>query len=129
ITSLDAVTVNAGYYTIKERERTGSISRVTAEEIEMQPVINPIQAIQGRMAGVEITSGGNLPGMAPTIQIRGTNSLRDEGNYPLYIIDGMPINSIPIESFSNLGVSGIDPLNAINLSNIESIEVLKDADA
>src|SRR5690606_29638070 len=129
VTSLDEVTVNAGYYTVKERERTGSISRVTAEEIELQPVISPIQALQGRMAGVEIIPGGNQPGMASTIRIRGRNSLREEGNRPLYIIDGMPINSTPVESNSVLQFTGMDPLNTLNVSNVQSIEVLKDADA
>src|SRR5690606_7768599 len=47
VTDLEAVTVNAGYYTVKERERTGSISKVTAEEIELLPVINPLQALEG----------------------------------------------------------------------------------
>src|SRR5690606_38509905 len=129
VTSLDEVTVNAGYYTVKKRERTGSISRVTAEEIELQPVISPIQALQGRMAGVEIIPGGNQPGMASTIRIRGRNSLREEGNRPLYIIDGMPINSTPVESNSVLQFTGMDPLNTLNVSNVQSIEVLKDADA
>ena len=129
VSALGEVKINAGYYNTTRRESTGNISRVTAEEIELQPVVSPIQALQGRMAGVEITPGGNLPGQASTIRIRGTNSLREEGNFPLYIIDGVPINSTPIESNSNLGNVGIDPLNTLNLANIESIEVLKDADA
>ncbi|MBZ9632005.1 SusC/RagA family TonB-linked outer membrane protein [Salegentibacter sp. LM13S] len=129
ISALGEVQINAGYYNTTRRESTGNISRVTAEEIELQPVVSPIQALQGRMAGVEIIPGGNLPGQASTIRIRGTNSLREEGNFPLYIIDGVPINSTPIESNSNLGNVGIDPLNTLNLANIESIEVLKDADA
>lgn len=129
ITALDEVEINAGYYNTTRRESTGNISRVTAEEIEMQPVISPLQALQGRMAGVEIIPGGDQPGMAPTILIRGRNSLREEGNLPLYIIDGVPVNSTPIESNSLLGNTGIDPLNTLNLSNIQSIEVLKDADA
>src|SRR5690606_4317106 len=54
VTALREVEVNAGYYTVKERERTGSISRVTAEEVGMQPVISPLQALQGRIAGLEI---------------------------------------------------------------------------
>ncbi|SHG74228.1 TonB-linked outer membrane protein, SusC/RagA family [Salegentibacter echinorum] len=129
IAALGEVKINAGYYNTTERERTGNISRVTEEEIENQPVVSPLQALQGRMAGVEVTSGGSHPGMAPTIRIRGTNSLREEGNYPLYIIDGVPINATPVESNSLLGNTGIDPLNNLNVSNIESIEVLKDADA
>ncbi|SDL28285.1 TonB-dependent Receptor Plug Domain [Salinimicrobium catena] len=100
VTALDEVEINAGYYNTTRRESTGNISRVTAEEIEMQPVVSPLQALQGRMAGVEVTPGGDQPGMAPTIRIRGRNSLRDEGNYPLYIIDGVPVNSTPIGSNS-----------------------------
>lgn len=129
ISSLEEVEINAGYYNTTRRESTGNISRVTAEEIQMQPVISPLQALQGRMAGVEITPGGSHPGMAFTIRIRGRNSLREDGNFPLYIIDGVPINSTPIESNSELGTSGMDPLNTLNLSNIKSVEVLKDADA
>ncbi|MGY5848614.1 SusC/RagA family TonB-linked outer membrane protein, partial [Salegentibacter sp. HM20] len=131
IDALGAVEINAGYYNTTERERTGNISRVKGEEIELQPVVSPLQALHGRMAGVEIVPRGNLPGQASTIRIRGTNSLRDEGNFPLYIIDGVPVNSSPIESRSiaGSGLNGFDPLNTLNLSNIESIEVLKDADA
>src|SRR5690606_14464403 len=134
-TQLQEVEVNAGYYTVKERERTGSISRVTAEEIELQPVINPIQALQGRMAGVEIVQRNGVPGTAANIQIRGQNSLRnslnDNGNLPLFIIDGIPVNSSPIRTLGGdlQGAQGIDPLNTLNLSNIEGIEILKDADA
>lgn len=129
IASLEEVEINAGYYHTTKRKSTGNISRVTAEEIEMQPVTSPLQALQGRMAGVEILPEGEYPGMAPTIRIRGRNSLREEGNLPLYIIDGVPINATPIESRSYLGLSGIDPLSTLNLNNIQSIEVLKDADA
>ena len=134
ISALGEVKINAGYYNTTERERTGSIAKVTGEEIEMQPIVNPIQALQGRMAGVEITQRGGAPGMAPTIRIRGQNSLRntrdDNGNLPLYIIDGVPINSSPIPSYSGIiSDTGLDPLNTIGLSNIESIEILKDADA
>jgi len=129
IATLGEVQINAGYYNTTRKESTGNISRVTAEEIELQPVVSPLQALQGRMAGVEITSGGANPGAASTIRIRGINSLRTEGNYPLYIIDGVPISAVPVETNSLLGNSGLDPLNNLNPSNIKSIEVLKDADA
>lgn len=129
ISGLGEVLINAGYYNTTRRESTGNISRVTAEEIELQPVVSPLQALQGRMAGVEIIPGGSHPGMAATIRIRGINSLREEGNFPLYIINGVPINSAPIESNSLLGSAGIDPLNNLDINNIASIEILKDADA
>src|SRR5690606_30696054 len=121
----------------KERERTGSISKVTSEEIELQPIVSPLEALQGRMAGVEIDQLSGMPGAAPKIRIRGTNSLRSEGNYPLYIVDGVPINAEPLNDHTILGDEpyligsgiGIDPLSTLNLSYIKSIEVLKDADA
>src|SRR5690606_13498207 len=137
VTNLEAVTVNAGYYTVSERARTGSISKVTSEEIELQPIVSPLEALQGRMAGVQIDQFSGMPGAAPKIRIRGTNSLREEGNYPLYIVDGVSINPEPLSDYQGLGGEsyliqngiGIDPLSTLNLSDIESIEVLKDADA
>lgn len=130
IMSLDEVTVNAGYYSVKERERTGSIAKVTAKDIEMQPVSTPLQSLQGRMAGVEVTQQSGVPGAWTQIQIRGQNSMRLEGNYPLYIIDGVPVASTALITLSSLpSPRGLDPLNTLNLNNIESIEVLKDADA
>ncbi|WP_010249536.1 SusC/RagA family TonB-linked outer membrane protein [Myroides injenensis] len=138
--SLDEIVVNAGYYTVKDRERTGSIARVTAKDIELQPVINPLQAIQGRMTGVNITQNTGVPGGGFDIQIRGRNSLRFYGgigsmnaNAPLYIIDGVIIpNSNLVNSTlaaSILPFNETNLLNAINPSDIESIEILKDADA
>nr|WP_170164495.1 SusC/RagA family TonB-linked outer membrane protein [Sinomicrobium pectinilyticum] len=142
VTELNEVVLNAGYYKTTEKTRTGSIAKVTAEEIEHQPVISPLMALQGRVAGLEITPTSGAPGIAPKIRIRGQNSLRilesgktvpgvlTEGNYPLYIIDGIPINSSPVISRGgSITQGGYDPLSAINPENIESIEVLKDADA
>lgn len=130
VASLGEVKINAGYYNTTDRERTGSISRVSGDDIEMQPVESPLAALQGRMAGVEIEQPVGVAGLATSIRIRGRNSLRLEGDYPLFIIDGVPVNSSPISSIGPFSSgSGIDPLNTLNLANIESIEVLKDADA
>ncbi|MDM1039121.1 TonB-dependent receptor [Myroides odoratimimus] len=136
---LDEVVINAGYYTVKDRERTGSIARVTAKDIELQPVINPLQAIQGRMAGVNITQNSGVPGGGFDIQIRGRNSLRPyqnnaiNGNAPLYVIDGVviPTSNLVNSLLSTqiLPMSDSNILNSINPSDIESIEILKDADA
>lgn len=92
---------------------------------------NVLAAMQGRMAGVDIVQDSGSPGGAFTIKIRGTNSLRTDGNQPLYIIDGVPYSSETIGSISTSGTapSLTSPLNSINPSDIESIEVLKDADA
>lgn len=132
-TQLKEIVLNAGYYTVKDREKTGSIARVTAKEIERQPVSNPLAAMQGRMAGVHITQSTGVPGGGFDIQIRGKNSLRSDGNTPLYLVDGIPFGTENLGStLTSAGIlpgNGISPLNSINPADIESIEVLKDADA
>jgi TonB-linked SusC/RagA family outer membrane protein len=130
-TTLKEVTVNAGYYTVKDKERTGSIAKITSKDIEKQPVTNVLAAMQGRMAGVDIVQDSGSSGGAFTIKIRGQNSLRVDGNQPLFIIDGVPYSSETIGAISTSGTapSLTSPLNSINPSDIESIEVLKDADA
>lgn len=132
VTTLQEVEVNAGYYTVKERERTGSIERVTATDIEKQPISNPLAALQGRVSGAEIVQTSGLPGTNFSIQIRGRNSIRTTGNEPLYIVDGVPYSSSSLgEQQASLPIPGlgVSPLNNINPNDIESIEILKDADA
>jgi TonB-dependent starch-binding outer membrane protein SusC len=129
-TLLSEVVVNAGYYSVKDKERTGSISRITAKDIETQPVTNVLATMQGRMAGVNITQETGIPGGGFAIQIRGINSLRSGGNAPLYVIDGVPYASESIGSnFTSIYPTQTTPLNSINPESIESIEILKDADA
>ncbi|MBJ2126355.1 SusC/RagA family TonB-linked outer membrane protein [Flavobacterium sp. IB48] len=130
-TTLQEVKVNAGYYSVKESERTGSIAKITSKDIEKQPVSNVLATMQGRMAGVNIVQTTGVPGGGFDIQIRGQNSLRLSGNNPLYIIDGVPYSSDPIGTGINSAVlpTQPNPLNSINPDQIESIEVLKDADA
>lgn len=134
---LDEVAINAGYYTVTERERTGSIAKITSKDIQNQPVTNVLSAVQGRLTGVSITQNSGVAGGGYDIQIRGRNSLRNtinsvvDGNQPLYVIDGVPmggqLNSA--YSVSVIPLRSISPLNAINPNDIESIEILKDADA
>ncbi|HEY1008749.1 MAG TPA: SusC/RagA family TonB-linked outer membrane protein, partial [Daejeonella sp.] len=130
-TTLQEVRVNAGYYSVKESERTGSISRITSKDIEKQPVTNVLAVMQGRMAGVSVIQNSGMPGGGFQIKIRGQNSLRADGNAPLYIIDGVPFSSQSIGSTytsTNMPAQN-SPLSSINPDDIESIEVLKDADA
>ncbi|MHC0443600.1 TonB-dependent receptor plug domain-containing protein, partial [Flavobacterium sp. 3-210] len=84
-TTLQEVRVNAGYYSVKESDRTGSIARITSKDIENQPVTNVFATMQGRMSGVNITQNTGMPGGGFAIQIRGQNSIRNDGNDPLYI--------------------------------------------
>jgi TonB-linked SusC/RagA family outer membrane protein len=137
ISTLDEVVINAGYYAVKDRERTGSIARVTAKDIEIQPITNPLQALQGRTPGVNITNYTGVPGGGIDIEIRGQNFLAQKAtgrNNPFYVIDGVPFISDALgRNNGNLSTqilsNNISPLNAINPNDIESIEILKDADA
>lgn len=137
VQGIEEVILNAGYYKVRAKENTGSISKVTSRDIENQPVTNVLSALQGRMAGVNITQFGGAAGGGFDIQIRGRNSLRTsagggvDGNLPLYIIDGVPQAGqlTSVNSSSILPLNKINPLNAINPNDIESIEILKDADA
>ena len=134
---IEEVVLNAGYYNVRQKESTGSIARVTSKDIENQPVNNVLSTIQGRMAGVSIVQGGGTAGGGFDVQIRGRNSLRTvinsavDGNQPLYVLDGVPMTGNVTSSFSTqiLPLNNINPLNSINPNDIESIEVLKDADA
>lgn len=129
------------YGTNSRRFLTGSIGSVTSKEIEKQPVSNVLSALQGRISGLAITQQTGLPGSNFNVQIRGQNSLRntsaENGNTPFYIIDGVPFLSSPINiggigplpNTSNNPSVGVSPLSSINPADIESIEILKDADA
>ncbi len=130
-TTLQEVSVNAGYYTVKDKERTGSISTIKAADIEGQPVSNVLATMQGRMAGVDVSQDNGMAGGGFQIRIRGINSLRADGNEPLYIIDGVPFSSESIGSPNTSGVfiTQTNPLSSINPSTIASIDILKDADA
>lgn len=109
---LDDVVV-VGYNTVKKSDLTGSVVSVGAEEIRSRPVTNALQAIQGKAAGVDITSN-ERPGTVGNILIRGVRSLT-ASNAPLYVVDGIPLQAGGIE--------------AINPNDIETIDILKDASA
>lgn len=130
-TSLQEVTVNAGYYKVKDKERTGSIVKISSKDIETQPVNNVLATMQGRMAGVNIIQETGTAGGGFSVQIRGINSLQADGNAPLYIIDGVPYSSDPIGNGVSMSImpQRTSPLANINPGDVESIEVLKDADA
>ncbi|MBV8326694.1 SusC/RagA family TonB-linked outer membrane protein [Chryseobacterium sp.] len=131
VKGIEEVILNAGYYKVKDKERTGSIAKVSAKDIGKQPVTNVLSATQGRVAGVNIVQNSGIPGGGYDIQIRGKNSLRSLGNTPLYVVDGVPVGGEMASQFSGavLPASSINPLNSINPADIESIEILKDADA
>ena len=112
--SLEEVVV-VGYGTVKKRDLTSSVAQVSGEDIKSRVVSRIDEALQGKLAGVTVQQTSGIPGAAPVIRIRGTNSIT-EGNQPLWVIDGMPIEDASIVA-------------NINMSDAESIEVLKDAAA
>jgi TonB-linked SusC/RagA family outer membrane protein len=110
--SLNEVVV-VGYGTQKRSDLTGAISSVNASTIGSMPITSADQALQGRAAGVQVTNNDGSPGGNITVLIRGTGSLATNGNAPLYVVDGYPIDA-----------GGI---NNINPSDIATIDILKDA--
>ena len=133
VSDLDETVVMA-YGTTTKRYNTGNISTVRSEDIEKQPTSNPLLAVQGRVPGVVITQSTGVPGSRVSILIRGQNSISN-GNDPLFVIDGVPYNSqlLPGVGGSILGSDAQgragSPFSFINPADIESIDILKDADA
>jgi TonB-linked SusC/RagA family outer membrane protein len=120
-------TIIIAYGQTTKRFNTGSVGRVTAAEIGRQPVANPIAALQGRIPGVEITQQSGRTGSNFNVLIRGQSSIAN-GNESLYLIDGVPWLSTSLSQIAGSAGSQ-SPFNSINPNDIESIEVLKDADA
>jgi len=120
-------TVVKGYYNTTNRLNTGNVTTVRSEEIREQPVANPLAAMEGRVPGMYITQTTGNPGGGFKVQIRGQSSIFS-GNDPFYVIDGVPYPS-KAPSIINSSLQFGSPLNFININDIESIEVLKDADA
>ncbi len=117
-TSLNEVVV-IGYGTQSKKDVSGAITTVTSKDFQTGTVTSPEQLIQGKVAGVAITSNGGAPGAGSVIRIRGGASL-NASNDPLIVIDGVPL--------SNNGISGAaSALSLINADDIESETILKDA--
>lgn len=113
--------VFVGYGTRRVRDQTGSVSSVSSEDFNAGSIRSPEELVQGKIAGVNITSADGAPGSAPTVTIRGGSSL-SASNAPLYVIDEVPM--------APGGIAGMaHAMNTINNQDIESINVLKDASA
>lgn len=127
IKPLDEI-VTKGYYNTSKRLNTGTVGKITKDQIEEQPVSNPLAALEGRVPGLFITQGTGVPGSNFTVRIRGQNSIQN-GNNPLYIIDGVPFLDGIERLTQRDGINSNSPFNSLNPNDIESIEILKDADA
>ena len=114
--------VAVGYGTMKRSDITGSVVSVKAEDMEQTSAATMDQMLQGRAAGLTMTSNSGAAGASTSIQIRGVNSL-NSSNEPVYVIDGSIVRSeAGQDTYSN-------PLDGLNPNDIESIEILKDASA
>ncbi len=135
VTALSEIVV-VGYGTQQRRDITGSIASISAKQIKDIPVVSFENAIQGQLAGVQVSETSGEPGAGPSIRVRGIGSI-SAGNEPLYVIDGFPVSKNV-----DAGVQGdifrrraafrpppSNPLATLNPNDIESIEVLKDASA
>ncbi len=98
-----------GYGTVRKKDLTSSISKVSAESLQDMPAASIFNSLQGKMPGIQVSSTSGRPGSGMRIRVRGVGTIND--NEPLYIVDGMPVSNIEF----------------INPNEIESIEVLKDA--
>jgi len=122
--------VSNGFVSTAKRDLTGAVVSIKSDVIAEQPATSIDQMIQGRAAGVQVVSSSGDPGAGVDIRIRGASSI-GSGNDPLYIIDGIPIISTPFDNTNSAqaGVARINPIADLNPLDIESIDILKDANA
>jgi TonB-linked SusC/RagA family outer membrane protein len=118
--------VAVGYGTQRKRDVTGAIGSVRTEELEKVQVPTVAQALQGRVAGVQVTQNSSAPGGGVSLRIRGSGSIGTT-NEPLYVVDGIPISGGDNNDPTGGRPSSVNPLAFLNPEDIESIEVLKDA--
>ena len=125
----EVVVIGYGETTVKDA--TGAVVAVTSKDFNGGIISSPEQLIQGKTAGVQITSTSGNPGDGVQIRIRGTNSVRSDNN-PLFVVDGVPLSGGATAS-ANVGdvgtTSDVNPLNFLNPADIASINILKDASA
>ncbi|MEO6348918.1 MAG: SusC/RagA family TonB-linked outer membrane protein [Aquaticitalea sp.] len=127
---LDEVVV-IGYGTTTIKDATGSVTAVTADQFNGGVISSPEQLIQGKAAGVQISSSSGEPGAGIAVRIRGTASVRSNNN-PLFVVDGIPLSDGGTPGGADLGASGSsakNPLSFLNPNDIESMTILKDASA
>ena len=116
--SLEEIVV-VGYGTVKKSDLTGAVGTVKGEVLQERPSASLNQGLSGRIAGVNVSSNSGRPGGRANIRIRGASSVSVSNN-PLYVIDGVILNSVDLQN-------GSTPIDYINPNDIASIEVLKDA--
>lgn len=128
VASLNEI-VLIGYGSSRKKDLTGSISSIKSAELEATKVTSPDEFVQGRVAGLLLTQTSGQPGAATSVRIRGSSSI-NAGSEPLYVIDGFPVdNNSDSQGGSVAEGPNLNAMSTISPSDIESIDVLKDASA
>ncbi len=125
--SLEDVVITAFGRKMTKNESTASVSTVSGDDVEKTPYADAMEGLKGKIAGVSINSNSGVPGSMPTIRIRGVSSLNAD-TQPLYVIDGVPVNSEDMSNDPGESTS-MSPLALIDPADIESMSILKDASA
>jgi len=130
VTALSEVVV-IGYGTTTVKDATGAVAAINSKDFNGGVIASPEQLIQGKTAGVQITTTSGAPGAGVQLRIRGTSSIRSNNN-PLFVVDGVPLSggTQPAAPDVGFGTSAdTNPLNFLNPNDIASISILKDASA
>ena len=130
VTQLGEV-VAVGYGVQRKSDLTGATDRLTVDDMNKSVATSPVEMMQGRVSGVNITQNSGEPGTGMTVRIRGSNSIRS-GQTPLYVVDGVPLDNANItpDGGTAAGInqsSKLNPISFLNPDDIESIDILKDA--
>ena len=123
---LDEVIITAFGRKLTRNESTSSVVTVGNEDLEKSPFVDVQQALQGRVSGMTVAQTSGAPGAAAEVRIRGMNSIT-ASNSPLYVVDGVPVNSGNLATDSDY--TSMDMMSLLGTANIESVSVLKDASA
>lgn len=130
VMQLDEV-IAVGYGVQRKIDQTGATNRLTEDNMNKSVATSPVEMMQGRVSGVNITQNSGEPGSGMTVRIRGNNSIRS-GQEPLYVVDGIPLDNADITPNGGTAAginqtSNKNPISFLNPEDIESIDILKDA--
>nr|MBD3621588.1 TonB-dependent receptor [Sunxiuqinia sp.] len=123
--------VAVGYGVQRKSDLTGAMNRLTEDDMNKSVATSPVEMMQGRVSGVNITQNSGEPGTGMSVRIRGSNSIRS-GQEPLYVVDGIPLDNADITPNGGTAAginesSNKNPISFLNPEDIESIDILKDA--
>lgn len=125
--AIDDVVVT-GYGTLRKASFTGAASIIGEDVLDKKTDVNFVKSLEGSIPGLQMNNSTSMPGVWGSVYVRGRSSL-NSGTQPLYVIDGMPVNSDVEDNLSATSNNWMDPMSMVNAADIESVTVLKDAAA